>query len=690
MTNLLHMGKALAVSMLQSIPLAPVSRLIAREIEALDIGEGRLVGVGLSLEARSDGSVIVARKRPHSSAWFVDLSIGDEIVAIDQHHVHGMEMQDVLNLLLGQAGTMVSVEMRSMMWPQSMTRTLELERVPVCGVGVELGFKRGQVVVKNVDANTRTCGQVSAGMALLEVDNRDVADTPLSDVQAMLSGQRGTKVTLKLLDHETREVSLVALVREYSRFDHEFEQEIPSLPSFSPVLSAGDGSRNASMDMLDHGIALAFDKLGVTASKASNPQAASQHALAAGAAAPGGERQGGHKGASEIEEEHEVSAVWSSSSAQGTTSSVAALPPQANRSHPVANNGFDSPYPLPIAKPRSPPRSPRMHPANSADAAASPLPGHADKPKQRRKSHVELIDGMRAEVARLTRLLQKKRMARGLPACSPPHAGQLEGRGANAAEWLPGASVEEMRQVSESIAKSLAELGVSSSERKPIDAGARAKQAGSRSPDHSRSPQARSPPRDIASGKEVRVSRRLSTRKDGSSSPPPAAGWGSRRSSQTSASGGKLNSQIEQDTYISHDTAMSDEYVQNGAATSGLPPPRSPNPKSPPATRRSLFKANSKGEGSPLMTSLRALWGTPRSQSRDSASPAGSPMLIKPMSSSRTPTPGSKPRGQSHDAIPAPSPQKSTGGSTPGSSPRRKVPKDSPITVGTRRFRPGF
>ena len=71
LSSSLLQGKMLAVGVLRSIPLAPVSRKIADWVEEVNVRAllERPQGVGIGVEF-IDCRAIVVRKQPHSSSWW--------------------------------------------------------------------------------------------------------------------------------------------------------------------------------------------------------------------------------------------------------------------------------------------------------------------------------------------------------------------------------------------------------------------------------------------------------------------------------------------------------------------------------------------------------------------------------------------------------------------------------------------
>lgn len=120
--------------------------------------EGRLVGLGIGLEASQDG-MLIKRVWPDSGAEKAGLEAGQIILRIDGRPVAGMSAPDAAKRLRGPAGTTVTLELRT---GSGSTRSVVVTRTNVVITGVEsrlladgIGFLRVEMFTKETSSRIR-------------------------------------------------------------------------------------------------------------------------------------------------------------------------------------------------------------------------------------------------------------------------------------------------------------------------------------------------------------------------------------------------------------------------------------------------------------------------------------------------------------------------------------------------------
>jgi hypothetical protein len=87
-----------------------------------------LVGIGVAVESRDDGTIVMPTILPDGPAAKAGIATGDELLAVEGRSVADMRLPQIVELIRGQAGTEVNITIRT---PGQRPRTLKLTRAAV-------------------------------------------------------------------------------------------------------------------------------------------------------------------------------------------------------------------------------------------------------------------------------------------------------------------------------------------------------------------------------------------------------------------------------------------------------------------------------------------------------------------------------------------------------------------------------
>lgn len=121
---------------------ADATRQANREIQ------GKITGIGVKLETSADG-VLIQEAFEGKPAQRAGIHGGELILSVDGTAVRGMTIQQVVELILGEEGTQVSLELRE---PSGNTRTVAVGRETITFPAVEARVMEGRIGYLSVSA----------------------------------------------------------------------------------------------------------------------------------------------------------------------------------------------------------------------------------------------------------------------------------------------------------------------------------------------------------------------------------------------------------------------------------------------------------------------------------------------------------------------------------------------------------
>ncbi len=163
---------------------------------------------GIGTKLKMDGAAfLVELIAPGGGADKAGVPVGSEIVAIDGKPVKHLTMPDVLDIIGGPTGTLVSITV--VQADGSVNKTYQVERIPgdmqalFCTIGARLTVKDGSVMTAVVSpGGGADKAGAPVGSQIESIDGKPVKGMPEIEAFSLIYGQEGTVVSITVLQSQ--------------------------------------------------------------------------------------------------------------------------------------------------------------------------------------------------------------------------------------------------------------------------------------------------------------------------------------------------------------------------------------------------------------------------------------------------------------------------------------------------------